>query len=134
VNPYWDRIIIGARGYFGELGLFLNGKVAEVAVWRVDLTADEIASLYRGYSPLLIRPGSLRGYWPLTGRHSPEPDLREQRSLTLSGSPGFADHPKVIYPTRPQLVLPAAGGGGGGGGKAPPPRRAIDRHLPLLAS
>jgi len=88
--------IAAARGYF-----------AEAAVWAVALTADEISQLAAGYSPLLVRPGSLRFYAPLFGRggaNADEEDWAGGLTLTQSSSPTVVDHPRIIYPSRRQLT------------------------------
>lgn len=68
------------------------GSIAEIAHWNVTLSADEIASLGKGYSPRLIRPASLVFYSPLVR------DTTERKSgLTPSITGGsVADHCPVI--------------------------------------
>jgi Concanavalin A-like lectin/glucanases superfamily len=44
-----------------------NGSIAHAAIWNAALTQQEIELLSRGVNPLKIRPGNLRGYWPLEG-------------------------------------------------------------------
>lgn len=90
-----------------------NGRLAEAAVWSAALTDEEVLSLARGVSPLLIRPDSLASYWPLVGRDGPEIDVKGGRNLTLTGT-SAADHPRVYRPhKRVSVFVPAAGGGGG---------------------
>lgn len=60
-----DAVALGYNK--GSAAAYLNAAVAEVGVWNVALTADEIAALSKGVSPLLIRPTSLIAYWPLYG-------------------------------------------------------------------
>lgn len=84
---------LGTR-YYGK------GRNAEQAIWRVALDAAEALSLYKGYTPLEIRPASLAAYWPLGG-HYGQLDIDRWNGgidLTPSGSPTWADHPRVIYP------------------------------------
>lgn len=81
---------------------YFSGRVAEVGVWSTDLTAAEIGALSDGYTPLQIRPASLVAYWPLGG-HYGQLDLdrwKNRYDMTPSGSPTWADHPRVIYPRR----------------------------------
>ncbi|RKY12812.1 MAG: hypothetical protein DRP52_04265, partial [Planctomycetota bacterium] len=59
-----DRISIARLGDSSP-GNYMSGRVAEVAMYNAALSADEIASLARGFSPLLIRTQNLVGYWPL---------------------------------------------------------------------
>lgn len=86
----------------------LDGKLAEVAIWNVVLTADERAALAAAVSPLLIRPASLVAYWPLIGRYSPEIELTNGDAVTLTNGPTNADHCRIFYPPRPQRYSFAA--------------------------
>ena len=57
---------LGSLGIDGLLPL--DGKQTEFAMWNVILTSDEIYNLSKSNvkrMPLQIRPGSLKGYWPL---------------------------------------------------------------------
>lgn len=75
---------------------FLEGDIAELAFWNVDLGSSECLALGRGFAPDRIRRLSLTGYWPLWGIHSPETDLSgNNRNLTLTGTTR-ADHPPVV--------------------------------------
>lgn len=98
-----------ARTAIGCLGrptpvVFFSGDVAEAALYNAALTAAEAAMLALGVSPLLVRTGALVGYWPLLGRFSPEIDLRGGNGLTLTNTPVYADHPRIIYPTQAQIA------------------------------
>lgn len=81
-----------------------NGRVAEVGIWDVALTDEEFASLGKGYAPPLIRPQSLKGYWPLYGNTSPEPDERFGNNATINGTVGAAVHTRIINP-RETIIL-----------------------------
>lgn len=76
---------------------YLNGDLAEVAIWTVALDDAEVASLAAGVSPLLVRPTALAAYWPLLGRTSPEIDLWGRRELTVIGATASA-HPRIAVP------------------------------------
>lgn len=77
----------------------MSGRIAEIGLWNVALTADEQMALAKGFSPLLIRPQSLQGYWPIDGISSPEIDRwNSRRNLTLNGSPAKADGPRMYLP------------------------------------
>ena len=65
---------------------------AGAGIWNVALTAAEIASLAKGFSPRLIRPQSLAFYAPLIRETL---DIRGGLTLTDSGST-VADHPRII--------------------------------------
>jgi hypothetical protein len=91
----WDTT--GLNNYF-------NGRIAEVGLWNVALTDDEVAVLAAGYSPLLVRPQSLVAYWPIASRQSPEIDLIGGYNMTLTNSPTIANHPSVLYTEKKALV------------------------------
>ena len=94
------QIHVGANRYNGTITSYLNGQVAEVGIWNARLTTAEIAALAKGYTPLEIRPASLVSYYPLGG-HYGQSDVdrwKNRYDLTPSGSPTWADHPRVIYP------------------------------------
>jgi len=57
-----------ARETGGTTKLF-DGRIAELAIWNVDIGTDAIAALAKGFSPLLVHPTGLVDYWPLV-RHS----------------------------------------------------------------
>lgn len=76
---------------------FMNGDIAEGAIWSIALTDTEIASLALGVSPLLIRPTSLVSYWPLVGVESPERDRMVAKiDLALTNAPAQATHPPMF--------------------------------------
>jgi len=62
-----DRTTIGRRDNIESSNAF-DGDIAHVAIWDVDLTDAEIASLAAGVSPLKIRRDNLIAYWPLNGQ------------------------------------------------------------------
>lgn len=77
---------------------YLDGLVAEAAIWSVALDDAEVASLAKGFSPPLVRPQSIAAYWPLFGNASPEPDRWKNRSdMTVTGATK-ADHTRMYYP------------------------------------
>jgi hypothetical protein len=82
-----DRFAIG--GYGTSL---LNGRSAEVAVWNVALTEDEITSLAKGFKPTRIRPQSLVFYAPLLRNLQ---DLKGALTITNNNTATVADHPRV---------------------------------------
>jgi len=106
-----QQVTIGAESTGGVPALdeFFNGKIAEVAVWNVALTAAEVAVLADSFSPAFVRPSNLVFYPPLIGRNSPETDLKGIASGTFTGT-AAADHPRIIYPAAPVMVYRAAAG------------------------
>lgn len=93
-----DSTWIG-RHVSNSLGLFFDGRIAEVAIWSAALDDAEMAALGKGICPLLIRPTSLVGYWPVLGNLSPEQDgWNSKFDMTLNNAPTKADHPRIYYP------------------------------------
>ena len=87
----------------------LDGRVAEFAVWNVDIGAAGFASLAKGASPLQIKPESLVSYFPLHGVYSTEHDWVSGRTGTITGTVAKAVHPRIIYPRRKRFIyIPAA--------------------------
>jgi hypothetical protein len=94
---------LGVERYNGAYAAYLDGKMAEAAVWDVALSADEITALADGLSPQLVRPASIVSYWPLMGRVSPEPDLFPGvNPLTLTNTPTQSAHPPMRYTSKVQ--------------------------------
>lgn len=77
---------------------YVNGDMAEFAVWNVALTDADVAVLALGVSPRLVRPDALVFYAPLNGAYSPEIDLVGHRDLTLTNAPAAAAHPRLFTP------------------------------------
>jgi len=84
-------IVVGAR-WSTTLGLYYSGLVADVGVWNVALTADEIASLAKGVACRLVRPQSLVFYAPLIRELV---DLRGGLAITNNNAATVAVHPRV---------------------------------------
>lgn len=87
-----NRTGMGYHTTSGTRGTFMNGRIAEAAIWNEALTDAEIASLARGFRPSLIRPDKLVFYSPLI-RESV--DVRANLSLTTSGAV-VAEHTRRI--------------------------------------
>jgi hypothetical protein len=104
--PPTDRTGVGALER-ATPDIFLNGSCAEAAIWNVALTDDEIKALAAGLSPPHVRPGALVAYWPLFARATNEEDWVGGNTLTVTGATA-ADHPRIIYPAWPEIILPAA--------------------------
>ena len=106
----WNKISFGA--VLRASALFYDGSIALVAVWDVALSAADHAGLHDGYHPYLIQPESLVFFAPcggLDGANDQDIDLISGTALTVGGTPTTADHPPgLIYPSRPQLIIPAA--------------------------
>ena len=90
------------------------GDIAEVAIWDVELDANEFAALHKGFTPDRIRPSSLVSYWPLIGKAATELDIVGGRGGTVTGTTAAA-HPRVIQSPRMYYsFIPAVVAGGGG--------------------
>ena len=91
-----DRTSIGTQGSASGSQNWLNGKLAEAAIWDVALTDAEVSVLATGVPPIHVRPGSLRAYWPIWGTGSPEPDYTNgDRALTVTEAVQYSPHQKV---------------------------------------
>ena len=86
----FDRIAIGARST--TIGSILAGRVAEVGIWDVALTAAEIASLAEGMACDKIRPQSLVFYAPLVRDLI---DAKDGLTITNNNGATVANHPRV---------------------------------------
>ncbi len=84
-----------------------DGDLAEVAVWDVELTAEERALLAGGCSPTWVRAESLVFYSPMIRGASGgnDFDVVGGRILTTAGTgtPGVASHPR-IQPRSAQIL------------------------------
>lgn len=86
-----DTLAIGAR-YSSSWGAYASALIAEVGIWSVALTADEIRSLAAGVSPSLVRPQSLAFYAPLVRDLV---DARGGLALTNTSATPVAVHPRI---------------------------------------
>lgn len=87
-----DTAVIGAVIGSGSYAEFFNGDIAEGAIWNIALTDDEVLSLARGFSPLLIHPQNLIFYTSLAR------DVLDIKgtALTTTGTT-VSDHTRIIY-------------------------------------
>jgi len=71
---------------------YMDGRIAEVGVWDVALTAAEVASLAKGFTCDRVRPDNLVFYAPLVR------DLIDKvggRTITNNNTATVANHPRV---------------------------------------
>lgn len=68
------------------------GDIAEAAIWNVVLSKDEIISLYKGFSPSLVKPNNLIYYVPLIRNLS---EICGGRIITNNSSATVSDHPRI---------------------------------------
>lgn len=85
-----DRLGLGAV-VRGNVTSYAAATIAEVGIWSSAITSDEIVSLARAASPLLVRPQSLVFYAPLIRDLV---DMQGGLSLT-NNSATIANHPRV---------------------------------------
>jgi hypothetical protein len=86
-----NTITVGA-GWATTIGIYLAGDVAEVGVWNVALTAQEISSLSKGFACNLIRPQSLVFYAPLVRDLI---DFAGGRVITNNNTATVSNHPRI---------------------------------------
>lgn len=81
-------------------GFYMDGSIAEVALWNIALSDEEVAELYNGgvgLSPLLMHPEALVAYWPLVGDDD-DRDMAGAYAMTAYNTPTHDDHPPMLYP------------------------------------
>ncbi len=83
--------IIGARRN-NTIGAYFPGRLAEVGIWDVALTAAEIASLSDGFTCDKVRPQSLIFYSPLIRDIQ---DVRGGLTITNNNTATVITHPRV---------------------------------------
>lgn len=105
-----DTTAVGAV-YVSGVNFPFDGKIAEVGIWNVALTAGEIAILAAGYCPLFVRPGNLICYLPLV--QDADEDVVGGLSFSAVATPTVDSHPRIIYPISPYSPLVSAGEAGG---------------------
>ncbi len=99
-------------GRVGGFATYLDGALAEVGIWNVALSDEEIRRLALGQTPLWIRPRALVFYAPLTAGE--DFDVVRGLSLVASGAPGVRGHPPIVMP--PGYAVRSIG------------RSVVDRH------
>jgi hypothetical protein len=86
-GPTQPTLNIGRR-WDSTAPTFFPGELADIAVWSVALTQNEVVSLYRGVPPNRVRPEVLLGYWPLNDTGSIIKDLSgNSRDMAVVGNP-----------------------------------------------
>ena len=93
---------IGARSHNGTVEQHFAGRVAELAFWDRQLTASELLSM-QYVSPYSVAHDNRVEYRPFGGIYGEhDKDIYGLNGdLTANGSPTWADHPPIIYPSVP---------------------------------
>lgn len=86
------RTTVGADVDGAGISAYFGGLIAEVGIWSVALTADEIVSLSKGVACDHVRPQSLVLYAPLVRTIA---DMARLLSLSNVGTATVAAHPRV---------------------------------------
>jgi len=85
-----DLVRIGRVG-----SSYYSGALAEVAIWDVALSDEQVATLAGGSAPSLVQAGNLVAYWPLI---DDDDDAANGYDLTAYNTPSWAgDHPEIDY-------------------------------------
>lgn len=92
-NAAIDCTTIGARNRITTYSQGMDGRLCEVAIWKAALADEEILALHDGFSPRLVSPQNLVFYVPLVQMVR---DLSRAVSITTTGSPALAAHPRRI--------------------------------------
>ena len=87
-----SKTLLGSTYVSSALAQYLNGRIAEAAIWNVILTDTEVTSLSKGFRPSLVRPDKLSLYVPLVREVQ---DVRAGLSFTNNAT-AVAIHPKRI--------------------------------------
>ena len=87
-----NRTYLGTTYVSSALAQYLNGRIAEAAIWNAVLSDAEIVSLAKGYRPSLVQPEKLLYYAPIVREVA---DYSGGLSLTTSGAV-VAVHPRRI--------------------------------------
>lgn len=78
----------------------LDGDMCEMAMFTGILTADQIAALAKGASPLLVAPSKIAGWWPTFASTDNQVDFsKNSNNLVLVGTLASANH----APVQPQI-------------------------------
>lgn len=99
-----DRIGCGVTLGTGQQ---FDGRIAELAIWNVDIGAAGFAQLAAGVLPRRLSAMPVF-YWPLVGSYSPEIEVIRGQSATITGTIAQGDHPRIFQPRRRQVSPPAA--------------------------
>lgn len=87
-----DTVRVNVRYFGGSLGSYGNANIAEIAVYNVALSGDEIVMLSKGFSASLVKPQNLVYYAPLIRDLG---DIRGGLIHTNNNGATVANHPRI---------------------------------------
>ena len=101
--------LAASNGKMGTgLASYLNGLLAEAAIWNAALTDAEVAILATGVRPWQVRPQNIVAYWPCV--RDQDYDLVGGYDMTPLNTPTIAAHVPVIYGATLSRLGEGAGG------------------------
>jgi len=88
---------------------FFPGLIAEICIWNIALSDNDILLLALNIHPFELRPNNIVGYWPLFDRNFPGHDLsRHNRHMVIAGAfPGEHAPAQAAYWRKPRPVIGA---------------------------
>ena len=99
IPPYrWYTFDLGRRG--GENGYYLNGRIAEVRLWNIARTGEEIKQ--NMFMSLSGNEEGLVGYWPLQEDYNDHSVYGATPTVYGETHFGQGTHPAFVYYTVPQ--------------------------------
>ena len=85
----------------------MDGMISELSIFTSDIGLAGMQMLSDGFAADTIGPAPAI-YFPLLGDDSPERDHYGGKSGTINGTIAQADHPGIIYPVAPRIIIPSA--------------------------
>lgn len=86
-----NSLLVGAR-YASTLGTYFNGRIADVGLWNISLTASDLLALADGISCEHVRPENLVFYAPLDRNLL---DVIGGTTITNGGSATVSDNNRI---------------------------------------
>lgn len=99
VTETLDHICVGNSLETGN-DEFVDGLIAEAAIWNKELTPEEITNYLVGTQAKTIASANLIGYWPLSLDNSTQLNQGSDTGgdLTVTNATFTADHPTIVTP------------------------------------
>lgn len=90
--PTPDLLQIGASLQTGVVSSPMDGYIAEVGIWNIALSEENMNALAKGYSPQFVRPDKLQFYAPLVRDLN---DIRKGVTITNNNTATVIQHPRI---------------------------------------